>query len=68
MDAEFFNYVTDAGLEFVSRLRQGGRAFSAGDLLRRLKARHVAELDAQAAGAADPEAFNWWVLTPWVFG
>ncbi|KAL4457559.1 hypothetical protein ABPG75_012424 [Micractinium tetrahymenae] len=59
VDAEFFSCVTDAGLEFVSRLKQGGRAYSAGDFLRRLKARHVGDLDAQTAGADDPEAFNW---------
>lgn len=68
VDAEFFSYVTDAGLELVNRLKQGGRTYSAGDLLRRLKARFVGELDAQAAGAEDPEAFNWWVLHPWVLG
>lgn len=59
MDAEFFSVVTEAGLELISKLKQGGRAFTAGDFLRRLKARHISDLDAQAAGADDPEAFNW---------
>lgn len=31
----------------------------AGDFLRRLKTRYVADTDAQQAGAEDPEAFNW---------
>lgn len=38
---------------------QGGRAHSAADLLRRLKTRFVEDVDAQLAGADDPDAFDW---------
>lgn len=40
---------------------QGGAAHSAGDFLRRLRARYVEDGLEAADGAADPEAFNWWV-------
>lgn len=39
--------------------RQDGRNYSAGDFIRRLKVQHVDDMDAQAAGQEDPEAFNW---------
>lgn len=59
VDAELFSLVTEAGLEYVGRLKQGGRAHTAGDFIRRLKTHFVADTDAQAAGADDPDAFNW---------
>jgi hypothetical protein len=59
VDAELFSLVTEAGLEYVGRLKQGGRSHTAGDFIRRLKTHFVADTDAQAAGADDPDAFNW---------
>ncbi|PSC72758.1 non-structural maintenance of chromosomes element 4-like protein A [Micractinium conductrix] len=59
IDAEAFCDLTDAGLELVMRMRQGGAAHSAGDFLRRLRARYVEDGLEAADGAADPEAFNW---------
>lgn len=40
---------------------QGGKQHTAADLVRRLKAQHVQDEDAQEAGRDDPEAFDWCV-------
>ena len=59
MDAELFNVITEVSLEYVTKLRQGGSNFTAGDFISRLKTRHVSDTDAQLAGAEDPMAFEW---------
>ena len=59
VDAELFNFITEASLEYVTKLNQGGNSYTAGDFISRLKTRHVSDTDAQLAGAEDPLAFEW---------
>lgn len=49
-------------MEYVRKLAQSGKSYSAADFLRRLKARYVDDLDGQNAAKDDPSLFKWFQL------
>ncbi|KAI3436577.1 hypothetical protein D9Q98_005993 [Chlorella vulgaris] len=62
LESELFSLVTEQARDALLLQNRDGRTYNAGDFLRRLKTRYVADTDAQQAGAEDPEAFNWAAL------
>ncbi|GAB4820960.1 hypothetical protein N2152v2_008006 [Parachlorella kessleri] len=59
LDSELFAFITEVGSEHVTKLARGGKSYTVGDFIRRLKAHYVHDADAQELGAADPSAFDW---------
>jgi non-structural maintenance of chromosomes element 4 len=62
MDSEIFNLITEHSVEYVRKLAQSGKSYSAADFLRRLKTRYVNDPDAQNAAKDDPSLFKWFQL------
>lgn len=59
VDSQAFVGITGLGLEQVKRLARGSKAYTAADLLRRLKTNYVRDEDPQTAGKEVPLSFNW---------